>query len=150
MKLSEDWLQEVINREVEGVELVALDDLGNRRRRIVRLYIDHPGGVNHNLCAQVSQVVGKALDELDLIEGSYTLEVSSPGLDRPLRKRSHFEAQIGKKVYVRTGEPIAGTKVRKGVLAEVRESEIVVREAGQDFVIPLEEIVNAHLIYEFK
>lgn len=149
MALSEEWVQQVIDREVEGVELVVLEELGNRRQRIVRLYIDHPGGVNHDLCSRVSGIVGQAIDETGLFQEGYTLEVSSPGLERPLRKRSHFEAQVGKKVYVKTKTPIGGAKVWEGTLVEVGAGEIVVKDAAREATIPLAEISSAHLVYEF-
>jgi ribosome maturation factor RimP len=147
--LTEEWFQEVIGRTVEDVELVLLEEAGNRRMKILRLYIDHPGGVTHDLCAQVSAAVGEALDEVDAFEGAYTLEVSSPGIERPLRKRSHFEAQVGKKVYVKTRLPIEGSKVWQGVLREVAEDSVVVEEAGRLARIPLEAITGAHLMYDF-
>jgi ribosome maturation factor RimP len=148
--LSEAWVQDVIDRAVEGVEVVVLEEAGGRRQKIVRLYVDHPGGVTHELCSRVSAVVGQALDEADMFEGAYTLEVSSPGLERPLRKRSHFEAQVGKKVYVKTRGPIEGAKVWQGTLLEVGEAGLVVKDTGREARIPFEEISSAHLIYEFK
>lgn len=148
--LSEEWFQQVIDQEVEDVELVLLEELGGRRYKVLRLYIDHPAGVTHELCTRVSGAVGRALDEIDAVEGAYTLEVSSPGVERPLRKRSHFEAQVGKKVYVKTKTPIEGVKVRQGVLLEAGAEEIVLQEAGGTVRIPLTEVGNAHLIYEFK
>ncbi len=150
MELTEAWFQAVIDREVEGVELVALDNAGSARRKIIRLYVDHPAGVTHDLCAQVSAAVGQALDELDAIDTTYVLEVSSPGLDRPLRRRSHFVAQIGKKVYVKTRTPVEGSKVWQGILLEVGTEEIVVTEAGREGRIPFGDITSAHLIYEFN
>lgn len=150
MALNEDWLQQVIDRELEGVEVVALEEAGNRRRRVVRLFIDHPAGVNHDLCARVSAVVGAALDELDVFEGPYVLEVSSPGIERPLRKRSHFEAQLGKPVYVKTRTPVEGSKVWRGLLVEVTGEEIVIQEAGRGVRIPFGEIATAHLVYDFR
>lgn len=149
VELTEAWVQEVIDREIEDVELVILEEAGSRRQKIVRLYIDHPAGVTHELCARVSGAVGRALDEVEAFEGAYTLEVSSPGIERPLRKRSHFEAQVGKKVYVKTRVPVEGSKVWQGVLLEVGTDEIVVLEAGREARIPLGEIGSAHLIYEF-
>ena len=149
MALTEEWFQQVIDREVEDVELVLLEEAGNRRNKVLRLYIDHPGGVNHDLCAKVSAAVGQALDEVDAFEGAYTLEVSSPGIERPLRKRGHFEAQIGKKVYVKTRLPVEGSKVWQGILLEVADDAVVVQEAGREARIPLEEITSAHLMYEF-
>lgn len=150
MRPTETWLQEVIDRDVAGVELVVLEQAGGAKQRTVRLYIDHPDGVTHDLCGRVSEAVGKALDESDAIGGPYTLEVSSPGLERPLRKRSHFEAQLGNRAYVKTRVPVEGSKVWQGMLVEVSADEVVVEEAGRQVKIPLHEISNAHLIYEFK
>jgi ribosome maturation factor RimP len=150
VELTEEWFQQVIGREVEGAELVLLEEAGNRRQKILRLYIDHPAGVNHDLCARVSVAVGDALDEVDAFEGAYTLEVSSPGLERPLRKRAHFEAQIGNKVYVKTRLPIEGSKVWQGLLMESSEDSVVVEEAGRLARIPFEEITSAHVIFEFR
>jgi ribosome maturation factor RimP len=149
VELTEAWVQQVIDREIEDVELVILEEAGSRRQKIVRLYIDHPAGVTHDLCARVSRVVGRALDEADASEGGYSLEVSSPGIERPLRKRSHFEAQLGKRVYVKTRVPVEGSKIWQGTLLEVGTDEIVVQEAGREARIPLGEVASAHLIYEF-
>jgi ribosome maturation factor RimP len=149
VELTEAWVQQVIDREIEGVELVILEEAGSRRQKILRLYIDHPAGVTHDLCARVSRVVGRALDEADASEGGYSLEVSSPGIERPLRKRSHFEAQLGKMVYVKTRVPVEGSKIWQGTLLAVGTDEIVVQEAGREARIPLGEVASAHLIYEF-
>jgi ribosome maturation factor RimP len=150
VELTEAWFQRIIDQELEGVELVILEEAGSRRQKILRLYIDHPDGVTHDLCARVSGAVGRALDEGDAFEGAYTLEVSSPGIERPLTKRSHFEAQVGKKVYVKTRVPVEGSKVWQGVLLEVGTESVVVQEAGREARIPLGEILSAHLIYEFR
>ncbi len=150
MRPTEAGLQEVIDQEVAGVELVLLEQVGGTKRRTLRLYIDQPGGVTHELCGRVSDAVGKALDESDALGGPYTLEVSSPGLERPLRKRGHFEAQVGKKVYVKTRVPVEGSKVWQGMLVEIEADGVVIEDAGRQVRIPLDEISNAHLIYEFK
>ena len=149
VELTEAWVQQVIDREIEDVELVILEEAGSRRQKILRLYIDHPAGVTHDLCARVSGVVGRALDEADAFEGAYSLEVSSPGIERPLRKHSHFEAQLGKRIYVKTRVPVEGSKIWQGTLLEVGTDEIVVQEAGREARIPLGEVASAHLIYEF-
>jgi len=149
VEFTEAWVQQVIDREIEDVELVILEEAGSRRQKILRLYIDHSAGVTHDLCARVSGVVGRALDEADAFEGAYSLEVSSPGIERPLRKRSHFEAQLGKRIYVKTRVPVEGSKIWQGTLLEVGTDEIVVQEAGREARIPLGEVASAHLIYEF-
>jgi ribosome maturation factor RimP len=150
MALSEAWLQQVIDEEVEGVELIMLEQAGGKGNRVVRLYIDHEGGVTHELCGVVSEAVSAALDEESTLGGPYTLEVSSPGLERPLRKREHFESQLGKKVHVKTRVPVAGTKVHRGVLLEVSSEVVVIADGEQRTSIPLSEITTAHLIYEFE
>jgi ribosome maturation factor RimP len=149
LRLSEDRLQEIIDSKVEGTELVLFEQAGNRRRRILRLYVDHPEGVTHELCARVSAAVSEVLDEAEGFTEPYTLEVSSPGIERPLRKQSHFEAQLGKTVYVKTKMPIEGGKVWQGTLVEVGADAIVVEDSGRKAKIPLCEIADAHLKCEF-
>ncbi len=150
MELTEAWFQEVIDREGGDVELVMAQVAGGRRQRIIRLFIDQPGGVTHDVCARVSTLVGLALDETEAVDGPYTLEVSSPGIERPLRKRSHFEAQLGQTVHVKTLVPIQGRKVWQGVLTEVGLEDIEVEEAGEVVRIPLGDIRDAHLKFEFR
>ena len=87
--------------EEQGVELVELQIVGATRRPIVRLYIDRPGGVTMDECATVSRRLSLELDAVDLIETSYTLEVSSPGLDRPLVSAADFNRRRGSEVRVR-------------------------------------------------
>lgn len=150
MKLSEKWVQDVLDGMQASVELVLLEEAGNRRQRVVRLFVDHPDGVTHDLCAEVSRVVGEALDRLDWADGPYTLEVSSPGLERPLRRPEHFRAQLGKKVYVKTFAPVAGRKVWRGSLTDVGEQSIVVREGAEEAEVRFDQIARAHLVYEFE
>jgi ribosome maturation factor RimP len=150
MKLSEEWVQEAIERKVAGVELVLLEEAGNRRQRVVRLYVDHAEGVTHELCARVSSAMSAALDEIGYADGPYTLEVSSPGLDRPLTKPSHFEAYVGGRVNVKLERPVAGSKVWRGRLREVRSEEIVVVDGDREAALRFENIAKANLIYEFE
>jgi ribosome maturation factor RimP len=150
MALSETWLQQVIDQEVEGVELVMLEQGGGQRQRVVRLFIDHAGGVTHELCGRVSEAVGRVMDEAETIGGPYTIEVSSPGLERPLRKREHFESQVGKKVYVKTRVPVEGTKVWQGRLVEVTPDAVLVEDGAKRVMVQLSDISSAHLIFEFE
>jgi ribosome maturation factor RimP len=150
MALSETWLQQVIDREVEGVELVMLEQAGGQRQSVVRLYIDHADGVTHELCGRVSEAVGRTLEEAETLGGPYTLEVSSPGLDRPLRKREHFESQVGEKVYIKTRVPVEGAKVWHGRLLEVTPDSVLVEDGAKQVRVQLSDISSAHLIYEFE
>jgi ribosome maturation factor RimP len=149
MALSEVWLQQIIDREVEGVELVLLEQAGGKGQKVVRLLVDHASGVTHELCGRVSEAVSVALDDNEQFGGPYTLEVSSPGLERPLRKKEHFEAQVGKKVYVKTRVPVEGTKVWQGRLVEVTPDAVLVEDEARRVTIRLSDISSAHLIYEF-
>jgi ribosome maturation factor RimP len=149
VKLTEAWVEQVIGRAFADVELVALEVGGGRRRRMVRLFVDRPAGVDHELLAQVSREVGTALDQEGLADGPYTLEVSSPGLDRPLTKPRHFAERVGMKVWVRTSEPVAGRKVWQGVLLEADTTGIRVEEGSEQARIEFADMVRAHLVYEF-
>jgi ribosome maturation factor RimP len=147
---TEEWFQKIIDHDIPGVELVQVELAGGQKQRVVRLYIDHLEGVSHDLCGRVSDTVGRALDDIDAIGGPYTLEVSSPGLERPLRKLGHFQAQLGKNVCVKTRVPIEGTKVWRGTLVEATVDGVLVDDAGKMARIPLDQISSAHLVYEFK
>lgn len=135
----------------EGFELVEVEVVGSGPSTILRLFIDKPGGVTLDDCAFVSEGVDAVLDVEDPFETSYHLEVSSPGLDRPLRKRSDFERYTGRKVKVKTYGPIAGAGARKvfpGVLKGLRGEAVVVDVDGTEFEVPLEAVAKANLEWE--
>ena len=119
---------------IPGVEVLALELTGRERFRV---YVDHSSGVDHALCAQVTSILRPYLDE-------YTVEVSSPGLDRPLRTRAHFEHVIGRQVKLRT----ADRRLRGKVGAAGERSLRLEPEAGEPLEIAYDEIVRANLIDE--
>jgi ribosome maturation factor RimP len=131
----ERQLQREISRSVEsalpGVEVLALELTGKERFCV---YVDHPGGVDHALCERVTTVLRPYLDR-------YSVEVSSPGFERPLRTRAHFERAVGREVKLRR----AGTRLR-GTVAEAREQTVRIENERGAFDIPYEEIVRANLI----
>jgi ribosome maturation factor RimP len=150
MKVDEAWVQAVLDGEFGDVELVALEEAGNRRSRVVRLFVDHPEGVTHELCARVSGVVALALDAEGFSDGAYALEVSSPGVDRPLTKPAHFAAQVGKRVNVRTRRPVAERTAWDGRLRRVEDEGIVIVGKGdREVAIAFSDITKAHVVYEF-
>src|SRR5215510_9225531 len=100
----------------EGLELVHWEMTGPRHNALLRIYIDKPGGVTHNDCEAVSHQVGTLLDVDDVIADSYILEVSSPGVDRPLYKPADYERFAGNRVKVRTQEPVNGQRNFRGRL----------------------------------
>lgn len=136
----------------EGVELVDVEYLREREGWILRLFIDKAGGVGIEDCTRASHSVETALDVEDFIPHEYSLEVSSPGLDRPLKKPEHFRQAIGKKVKVKTFGPI-GDPPRKnfsGVVSGATGQDVTVDVEGAGaFTIPLKEIAKANLEFEF-
>jgi len=149
MKLNEEWVQAALSGVSGDVELIAVEEAGDRTRRIVRVFVDTPEGVDHEVCARVSETLGKALDESGYGEGAYTLEVSSPGLERPLKKRHHFEAHVGGEVYVKTIEPVGSTRVWRGELRSVEGDTVVIATGGVEAPIDLSNIAKAHVIFTF-
>src|SRR5512138_37141 len=114
-----------------GVELVDLEYKREGRQMVLRLYLDKPGGITLDDCAEVSRELSTILDVEDCIPEEYTLEVSSPGLNRPLKKRSDFERAVGRLVKVKTFAQVADEKgnLRKtflGTLQGLEEDAVVV------------------------
>ena len=133
-----------------GLELVEVEYAGSQRGGTLRVFIDKEKGVTLDDCEKVSRYLSKALDVEDPIPHHYTFEVSSPGLDRPLRKREDFIRSVGKKVKVKTFAPIANQKVFTGRLADFKEESVILHlEGGQAFEIPLDQIAQARLEVEF-
>ena len=136
---------------VEGYDLVEVEVVGSGPRTILRLFIDKPGGVTLDDCASVSEAVDAILDVEDPFESSYTLEVSSPGLDRPLRKPADFVRFTGRRVRIKTYGPVDGAGARKvfpGVLRGIEGDRVRVDVDGTEFAVPLEAVAKAHLEWE--
>lgn len=132
----------------EGIELVELEYLREGSRWVLRLFIDKPGGVGLDDCQTVSRLVDKLLDVEDPIAPSYALEVSSPGLERPLRKREHFVQFAEREVVIKTFGPIGDPprKNFKGRLLGIGEGDMIrVEIDGKAFEVPLEKVAKAHL-----
>jgi ribosome maturation factor RimP len=147
--------QEVLEPIVagEGLELLEVEFLREREGWILRLFIDKPGGrVGLDECSQVSRAVDTVLDVEDIVPHEYNLEVSSPGVNRPLKKPAHFERVKGQKVKVKTFGPI-GEPPRKnftGTLTEVAADAIAVDvEGAGSFRISFKDIAKANLEFEF-
>ncbi len=130
-----------------GYELVGVEYHGGRRA-LLRLYIDREGGVSVEDCQRVSRQVSGLLDVEDPIPGPYTLEVSSPGLDRPLFRAEDFQRFAGREVRIRTDVPLEGRRNFRGVLRGLRGGEVLVEVDGAEFALPVERIEQARLVPE--
>ncbi|ABQ26088.1 ribosome maturation factor RimP [Geotalea uraniireducens] len=138
-----------------GMELVDLEYKREGREMVLRLFVDKEGGVNLDDCASVSRELSEVLDVEDVISEHYSLEVSSPGIDRPLKKVEDFQRFKGRLVKIRTFEPLpddAGNK-RKTFLGELKGIEngvvLVALKEGQNAAIPFEKVAKANLEFEF-
>ena len=138
VRAKEKQLEREIGARVEdtldGVEVLAVE---LERPDQFTVYVDHPAGVDHALCERVTDVLRDYLRE-------YSIEVSSPGFDRPLRRQEHFEAALGRRIKLRT----AGRKLRGEVLSASEQSVTVAASDGAETEIPYAEIVRANLIDE--
>jgi len=130
-----------------GLELVEIVFRRAGRRQLLRIDIDRvgPDGVNIDDCQRMSQAIGTALDETDLIPSNYELEVSSPGADRPIRSDADFRRNTGRRVVVVARDDESGERSIAGLLVEFRDGCLVLEsEAGREPVrIPVSRIVNA-------
>ena len=135
----------------EGIEIVEVELLGAGSQRMLRIYIDKPGGVSHADCEFISHDVGTILDVEDVVPGErYTLEVSSPGLERKLSRPHDFERFVGQKVKVLLREPVANQRRWEGVLAGFSDG-VVTLEASPDKSIrfDLRQVEKANLKFEW-
>ncbi|MET0405695.1 MAG: ribosome maturation factor RimP [Cystobacter sp.] len=137
----------------EGLELLEVEFIREHEGWVLRLFIDKPGGrVGLDECSQVSRAVDTVLDVEDMVPHEYNLEVSSPGVNRPLKKPAHYERVKGQRVKVKTFGPI-GEPPRKnftGMLTEVAADAIQVDvEGAGNFRIPFKDIAKANLEFEF-
>ena len=129
---------ETVEGRLPDVEVLAVE-LGGPE--LLRVYIDSPHGVDHALCERVTGVLRSYLDR-------YSLEVSSPGLERPLRKPAHFRGAVGRRVALRTGTEIAGRRRFRGEVVKAGPENVTVAAGGDEVEVPYEAIVRGNLIDE--
>jgi ribosome maturation factor RimP len=128
----------LVENDLPGVEVLAIELMTPTRFCV---YVDHPEGVDHALCKQVTDSLREFLRE-------YTIDVSSPGLERPVRKPQHFANAVGRKVALRTAEPVDGRSKFKGEVRQAGAEALTVSIDGADVDIPYEAIVRGNLIDE--
>ena len=151
---AEERILAVCERELSGLgyECVALEFRSGRGRLrgLVRLFIDQPGGVKLDDCVRASRHLDVVLDVEDVVPGAYTLEVSSPGLDRPLAKLGDFTRFAGHVAQVQTHEQIDGRKSWTGELRGIDGGDVLLTVDGRPARIPLAGIKRANLKYQFE
>lgn len=125
---------------------------GQPGRATVRVLVDGEGeGIDLDTVAEVAEELSRALDLRDPIQGRYTLEVSSPGLERNLKSVEHFRSSVGKQVVVKTKEKLVGNSHRvEGTVAEALDDEVRLEADGGSFVIPYDAIKAARTVFEWK
>ena len=136
--------------EENSCELVDIRYLRERGGRVLRIYIDKEGGVTVDDCANVSGELGVVLDAYDIMpQHSYTLEVSSPGLRRPLNRQSDYERFKGRKVKIKTTDPVEERRVFSGTLLGMEGEMILVEVDGRPYSVPFGSVSRANLEIDF-
>jgi len=144
-------LTEIIEPIVEsfGLDLWGLEPPKSPKGGVLRIYIDSPQGVSIDQCAEISKHLNPILDVEDPIPGSYTLEVSSPGLERPFFNFSQLESYIGERIYLKLRSPLDGRKKWKGVLSAAGNMQIeLTTDKENTITINWDDIKNIHLLFE--
>ena len=130
-------VSQAVTEGLPGVEVLAVEITGRERFTV---YIDHPTGVDHALCARVTNVLRGYLDR-------YTVDVSSPGIERPLRTPAHFRNAVGRQVAIRTETEIGGRKKFKGTVTAADPKQLAIAGAdGERMTIPYDAIVRGNLV----
>ncbi len=132
-----------------GFELVDIEYLSGRGRWILRVYVDKTGGITLDDCARVSREIGDLIDIKDIISHKYVLEVSSPGLNRPLRKEEDYFKAIGKKVKVKMVMPVKGCRNFIGYLQDFHQRTLYLEVENKIVTLSLRGVKKANIIYEF-
>jgi ribosome maturation factor RimP len=143
-----DQLRDIVQPVVEamGCELWGIESLPMGRHSRVRIFIESETGVDVEDCARVSRQVSSVLDVEDPVNGEYTLEVSSPGLDRRLFELHHYSAFVGSKIRIRLKRPYEGSRKYAGVLIAVEGDEIILRCHEEEILFPFEIIERANIV----
>lgn len=131
-----------------GYEFVGVEYSPQGRQSLLRIYIDNPDGITVDDCERVSRQVSAVLDVEDPIQGQYRLEVSSPGLDRPLFTLEQFSRFVGKTVKLRLVAPKEGRRNFSGTLKQVDNESVMIEQDGEDLALPFGQIDKAHLVPE--
>ena len=135
-------VEKILTENLPAVEVVDVEVGGAGGNRILRVFIDHPEGVDHDLCVRVTGL-------LACYRKDHRIEVSSPGLERRLRKPEHFRAAAGKKINVRTFSPVQGQRNFTGFLVSSDSRSLTLEDEGREVTVPLSDVSRARTVFEF-
>ncbi len=147
----EQKLTEMLRPAVEevGKELLGIEFISAGNNSVLRLFIEHANGIDVDDCAEVSRQVSAILDVEDPISSEYNLEVSSPGLDRPLFGKEHFQAVVGETINVKLSIPLNGRRKFKGKLEAIENDTLIVTVDGLDYELVMSNVDKANLVPKF-
>jgi len=135
--------------EALGYQCWGVEFISQGKHSLLRVYIDHADGILIEDCEKVSRQVSAVLDVEDPVSGEYTLEVSSPGMDRPLFTLEQFAAHAGEQVKIRLRSPYEGRRNFQGLLRGVEDQDIVVQVDQHEYLLPIDSIDKANIIPRF-
>ena len=143
-----DQLYRVITPVVEGLgyELVGIEYLPQGKHSLLRVYVDQADGITLDDCEKVSRQVSAVMDVEDPLSGHYNLEISSPGLERPLFVEEHYQRFVGNQVFIRMSIPLDGRRRFEGRLLGVEDGEVMLEIEEEQFRLPLTQVEKAHLV----
>ena len=130
------------------IELFDIEYVKEGPFKYLKVYIDKPGGITVDDTADISRVLNKKLDEVDLIKEQYFLEVSSPGVERPFKTEKDYLKNLNKLVEARLYKPIDDKKTVKGILKEKNENNIVIKSGENNFTIELKDLAKINRVIE--
>jgi ribosome maturation factor RimP len=135
--------------EMAGLELWDVTYRKEGGRMVLRVVIDREGGLDLDTISETSERLSRRLDLEDFGNGRYSLEVSSPGLERPLKEPRHFRRSVGERVKVKTVEPVDGRKVFEGALVSADAEAIVITSDGGELRVPYENVASARTVFDW-
>lgn len=135
--------------EALGYQCWGIEFLSQGRHSLLRVYIDHANGILIDDCEKVSRQLSGVLDVEDPISVDYTLEVSSPGMDRPLFKLEQYAARVGEQVKIKLRSPFEGRRNFQGLLRGVEEQDVVILVDDHEYLLPVDLIDKANIVPRF-
>lgn len=145
-----------VNRLIEpvldemGFELVDTEYLSEHGKWVLRVYADEEGGITVDNCAKISKEISALIETSDIFQDEYVLEVSSPGLNRPLKRERDFQRVVGKKIKVKMYNPVKDQKNFTGYLKAYKNGVLYIEMKDKQVSLPRQEVKKANLVYEFE